>query len=255
MRKFVKDSISGIGRVIRKQIRIRNAGAGPHVLSLENDDAGASGLYLDFFRDSPSPAASDGLGYIAVYGRDSGGNKESYGIFGHEILDPANGTEDSKWVIESKVAGVMTRSANFGAGVWAEGATGGDKGAGTINAQTLYMAGSQIPFSKEYLSGNQTITAGGSLTLPHGLGVAPKLMQCWLYCNTAEFGYSIGETVWINNSDFTDGGTQQGVSASPDATNLNVRFGASGMFMMNKGTGAVTLMTTASWRAIFRAWA
>jgi len=49
-----------------------------------------------------------------------------------------------------------------------------------------------------YDSGNQTITAGGSLTLAHSLGVKPKLIQVYLIATGADNGYASNDELAIN---------------------------------------------------------
>lgn len=113
-------------------------------------------------------------------------------------------------------------------------------------------------FTKSYSSGNQAITAAGALTLAHGMGAMPALIQTRLKCLTAENGYSIGDEVIIDNwGGYQAGNTGQCLTIVPDATNLNIRYGgAANVFAIpNKGTGIIANITNANWAAIFRAWA
>lgn len=115
--------------------------------------------------------------------------------------------------------------------------------------------------SAAYDSGDQTITAGGALTLAHSLGAAPKIVQCLLKCNDAggDLGYSNGDYVFINTTG-GDGGSSSvssGVSVVPDATNLNVRFGSTTevFFINNKTTGNLQSITATKWKFVVRAYA
>lgn len=115
---------------------------------------------------------------------------------------------------------------------------------------------SQLPFTKEYVSPEQVITAAGALTLAHGLGVTPKFWQRYLVCKVAEFGYSVGDVVDITHTQ--DVSAHYGLSIVPDATNLVCRYGSASIpfFVVRKDTGAVaTLLANANWRLIVRAWA
>jgi len=113
------------------------------------------------------------------------------------------------------------------------------------------------PFTESFISAEQTITAGGALTVAHGLGISPSLIQNRLICKTAELGYSIGDEVFINPNvngyDTFTGGT----SVVPDATNLNIRMGstAAAYHITRKDTGATSPITPANWKLILRAWA
>lgn len=134
---------------------------------------------------------------------------------------------------------------------------------GTASQALLMNAGATapnwatVPFTKSFESGQQTITAGGALTLAHGLGVQPKLYLPYIKCLTAESGYSIGDEVIINPATSGEGSLNRGISIVPDATNINIRFGSDNppILMMNKSTGAFTGATSANWKLIIRAWA
>lgn len=106
-------------------------------------------------------------------------------------------------------------------------------------------------------TGQQAITAGGALTLPHGLGVQPSVVQLWLHCTSADGGYANGDEINMSGADVNDSATSgHGAANVPDATNLNIRFGsaATTFSTINKGSGATANLTNANWRAIWRAW-
>ncbi len=143
-----------------------------------------------------------------------------------------------------------------GAGTWARRAKGTD-------GQILQLA-SGLPtwatgpaFTKSFESAQQTITAGGTLTLAHGLGSQPKLYMAVLQCTTGNLGYSTGDEVAINPMLNTTDASVQAISMVPDATNLNVRFGvnSSSLKIMNKGGTGLQDITNSSWRLVVRAWA
>ena len=108
-----------------------------------------------------------------------------------------------------------------------------------------------------YNSGQQTYTPGGSLTLAHSLGKVPTILQIKAHCLTAEGGYSIGDEVWVNPNLNDQNQGWGGFSVVPDATNLNVRYGASGnnFEIIRKDTGGVIRVTAANWALIFIAYA
>lgn len=112
-------------------------------------------------------------------------------------------------------------------------------------------------FTKYFPSASQTITSSGALTLAHGLGVIPTLIQVFLKCTTAEGGYSTGDTLPVSFTDSTGAPTGSGVSVVADSTNLNIKYGSavSVWSIINKSTGASFSITNANWNAIFRAWA
>lgn len=105
-----------------------------------------------------------------------------------------------------------------------------------------------------FTSTDQTITAGGTLTLAHSLGRIPLLAWVILVCQTAELGYSIGDLLMV----FPPVGSSvanTGVSVVVDATNLVIRYGsvAASFTVPNKTTGARADLTNANWRARFHA--
>lgn len=121
----------------------------------------------------------------------------------------------------------------------------------------IRSSGQRPQFTKTYISPNQTITSGGSLTLAHGLGEKPKVLQYVLVCQTAELGYSIGDEYDIGCG-ASQNNVNQGLSAVFGATNVNIRYGSAGSVfaLNNKGTGAgLSNITNANWRLVVRAWA
>lgn len=111
---------------------------GVATLTLQNTDAGAAGASLVLFANSASPAASDFAARIRAYGRDSAANSQFYGAFDCVIDDPTSTSEDSHWTLTSLIAGAATLEATCGGGVLLAAATGGLKGAGTMNATAVY---------------------------------------------------------------------------------------------------------------------
>ena len=115
-------------------------------------------------------------------------------------------------------------------------------------------------FSAAYDSGNQTISSAGLLTLAHGLGAAPKIVQCFAKCTTGEYNYSIGDLVAVSGAGnhYTGAGaTNTGFAVIPDATNISVRFGSetNPITAPNKTTGALQTLTSTNWVLIVRAYA
>lgn len=72
-------------------------------------DSGATGVVDRTLHDSASPAASDVLRRIDVYGRDSGGNITSYIDSEAYIVSPTNGSEAGGWRVNGMVGGARAQ--------------------------------------------------------------------------------------------------------------------------------------------------
>jgi hypothetical protein len=119
----------------------------------------------------------------------------------------------------------------------------------------LRAAGS--PFTRSFTSSQQPISTGGSLTLAHGLGAVPILIQFRIICTSPEIGYSTNDALIVNplSQDSTGGATTgQGVSCVVDATNLIIRFGNSGFTVLRKDNGNNASITLGNWALVAKAW-
>lgn len=128
--------------------------------------------------------------------------------------------------------------------------TGTDSTAALVASALLAALG----FSGYFSSADQTVTAGGSLTIAHGLGRIPIFAWLVLKCATGEFGYTAGDLVfWDGMHPIGGVSAGEGVAIVPDATNLNIRYGNDiPLYALRKDTGAVASLTSANWKTIFR---
>jgi hypothetical protein len=116
-------------------------------------------LVLD--RNKASPAANDFIGDLIYGGRNSTGGTVAYADILGRIVDPVAGTEDASLLLRTMQAGVLTPVATLGTGVQVGTPSGGDKGAGTINAQNgVYDGGYR---SGQVLLASGTLSSAGSL--------------------------------------------------------------------------------------------
>ena len=88
--------------------------------------------------ESASPAAFDVIYSHLMQGRDDGGNLTTYAQWNARISDPTDGSEDGIIDLRTVVAGTLAIRAAIGAGLTVGAPTGGDKGAGTVNATAVY---------------------------------------------------------------------------------------------------------------------
>lgn len=137
------------------------------------------------------------------------------------------------------------------------GATGPMGSTGVTGAIGPTGATGPSPFlGTSYDSGNQTLTAAGTLTLAHGLGAAPKIRTYILKNVTADIGYAIGDEVDIGPQ-LCPTNASGGLSVVANSTNFILRFGSSAqMFTLpNKGTGSSQNIAVANWKLVVRAYA
>ena len=124
---------------------ITTASAGATILKLESTDAGATGgPQFDIDRNSATPAANDVVGVIRFLGRDSGGNATPYGNINATALDPTDGSEDGRVIIQVPVAGAQTSAVSIANGMLVGAPTGSYQGTGTVNATDYYRNGTAL---------------------------------------------------------------------------------------------------------------
>jgi hypothetical protein len=218
--------------------------------TLLSADAGATeGPLLDLLRFSASPAANDEIGGVRFRAISDTAAQFNVGVIGGRIVDPANASKDGWLTFATMIGNSLATRFQMGAGLMYQG--GADPGAGAINATGFQLSGTALPLVREYVSADQTIIAAQQLTLAHGLGAMPEMVQLRLKCTTAEHGYSIGDELMISageqNADI-------GISVVATSTSIVVRYGATGINILDKDMGETFLITEASWVLIVRAW-
>lgn len=125
----------------------------------------------------------------------------------------------------------------------------------TVGGTSLLGSG-DVPIAigaAAYTSADQTLTAAGLLTLAHGLGAAPALIQLYLKCSTAVLNYSVGDMVPVG---ITLSNFNALCTLTFDSTNVYVRFASTlSLYLPDKTTGSVaTVLTTSNWKLVVRAW-
>lgn len=158
-------------------------------------------------------------------------------------------------------------NASVGAAVWIKTTLTVDElGSAAFTASTAYATAAQGAKADTalqpadfptYKSTGQTVTAGGSLVLPHGLGATPNDFIAYIQCTTAEAGFSIGDRMRPDAFLYTQNSVANyNWQLSVDATNVTVQFGAGGLLGKNESTGAVVALTAANWQlyVIARDW-
>jgi hypothetical protein len=135
---------------------------------------------------------------------------------------------------------------------------------GEVNATGFKVNGSPLstgPFSAEYESPEQVITAAGALTLPHGLGVLPKLLVAEIVCKTAEYGWTVGQRIPVPlGGEYISGNNASlNATAGIDGTDIQIQYGTGvgggKVFLIHDASGVVQYATNANWRFVVRAFA
>ncbi len=114
-------------------------------------------------------------------------------------------------------------------------------------------------YVKPFDSGEQAITSGGLLTLPHGRGNRPSRVYVELVCKTAEDGWEVGDTTKAHlnsTSDSSGGGDSSYNTVYYDDTNVYLRFSSQAACFItgHKSSGSPVSLTNSNWRAVVRAW-
>lgn len=132
----------------------------------------------------------------------------------------------------------------------------------SLTAKPNTLAGYGItdaPISKEYVSGQQVIDNGALVTLTHGLGAIPKIVQYVLVCTADDAGYSVGDTLLVWGAGGSGGtGDNRGNYPVITATSIAVRYANSGTgawTIQAKSSGVQAPITNASWRLVVKAYA
>lgn len=133
------------------------SGLGAANFGLYSADAGSGvGPTHELYRNSATPAAADSTGSISWAFKDSGGTKTTGATITGVIQDPTDTSEDYSMVISAMTAGTLAREMEIGDGIEVGSPTGNNKGAGTLNAVTLYENGARA--TRPLLA---TVTAAG----------------------------------------------------------------------------------------------
>lgn len=128
---------TGTSGAVLPLLNAANTHVSGQVIELSDDGAGA-GPSAILSRLSASPVAADYLGYLMFQGRNSAPANYEYAAVTARITNPAAGSEGGELALRSTVAGSSGDRLRVGVGIYTPNATGGDKGADTINAAAVY---------------------------------------------------------------------------------------------------------------------
>lgn len=202
-------------------------------------DAGATaGPALTLFRNSASPADDDELGEVLFDGEDDGSNQTTYAKVMAESLDVTDATEDGRLSLWAMVNGTLTRILNVAQGVWTPNATGGDKGADTINASAIYDDGVQILPLVNGTTVNVSGTSVDFTSIPSWVNLIRVSLSGVSTNGTESILLQLGDTDGVETTGYA--GTHTSVSASTQS----VRNPTDGFIMGNMEVAGDTMYGT-----------
>ncbi len=102
-----------------------------------NPTTSAVGVTVQFISEGAS-GANEILGRFNYWGKDSASVNELYAYFEIIMVDNTAGSEDASFAVTTIAGGSRSRRFEVRQGLFMQGASGGDKGAGTINATAVY---------------------------------------------------------------------------------------------------------------------
>lgn len=159
----------------------------PLMLYSDNPD-NLYGPILELRRDTASPAVGDLVGRIAYNGRSSTGVLRNLAALDSQFIDPTNGSEDTRFMIATLVAGSAAYRMRVDAGVYHPSVSGGDKGDNTLNFGTIYQ--NNVPLGdaafEDYEEGTFTPSFSGT-----GLTIGSYTVQSGVYTRIGNMVYFV----------------------------------------------------------------
>lgn len=130
----------------------------------------------------------------------------------------------------------------------------------SLSARVSALEAIGKPFTKQFISTQQTMAVGSGITLAHGFGSEPKFHRAYVVCTTASDGYAVGDKVFLDTQQFDTGtaSSNYGLNVKFDSVNLYLRFAVNGVaILFNPSTAAIVTLTNAAsnFRLIVEAWA
>jgi len=105
-----------------------------------------------------------------------------------------------------------------------------------------------------YESAEQTIpTTASYVSVSHGLGAVPDIIQLWIVCKTTDNGYAVNDRVLINSN--LAGSGQRGSTIWVNSTSLGFAVnGDDQITVVPKTGGSAAVIDHAKWKAVLKAW-
>lgn len=130
--------------------------AGTLLLVISTDAGATMGPALTLRRAGGSQAANDLLGQIRLQGQSSTDVTRDYAVVATVARVVTNGAEDGEMQLQTVQAGTLATRLIIQSGLYHNAATGGDKGAGSINMDAVYddnVLLTCVPMQKSFIDG------------------------------------------------------------------------------------------------------
>ena len=176
--------------------------------TITSTDAGATaGPTILLLRDSISPAVNDVLGLHQFQGKNDAATTKTYAKLEGLILDPTAGSEDGRFTIQTQMAGALTSQLLVADGAWLNGATGSNKGTGTINAQEYYKNG---VIATRALICTLTTTSGTT----QSCSSIPAYRELYIEVAGVSFSATVTMTLAVSDDNGANYGTARAISVA-----------------------------------------
>ena len=123
---------------------------------------------------------------------------------------------------------------------------------GSLSAEKIFDLDGVELLAKGFASDNIAFGSGADTqAVNHGLGAVPKQVRVVLVCTTSNLGYAVGDEVVIHSNDTSS--AQKCIAVFANATQVGW-VQSNTPQLPNKSSGAISDITTSSWRLKFYAW-
>lgn len=99
-----------------------------------------------------------------------------------------------------------------------------------------------------FTSSPQTMTAGSSVSIAHGLGAVPSTIDLYAVCISAEDNYAVGDKIRMQA--WSESGVSRGAMIAADATNIYIIVAAGTVNYLDRSTGAFAGMDLTKWQFV-----
>lgn len=183
--------------------------------------------------DLNTDKSTGSIAEVSFIGHDDATNDTVYARAIVTIDDPTNTSEDGSLALQTVQAGSLGTRATLAAGLTMAGATGGDQGAGTINATNMYVNGVAVGTGSGDVAGPGSATDNAVARFDTTTG---KLIQ-----NSPVIIGDTGNVTGVNDLTVTGDLTVNGTTTTVNTTNLAVEDSLIQLARLNSATDTLDI--------------